>query len=142
MDVGRPSDYRPEFCHTAANLAAQGATDREIAEELEISERTLYRWRHAHPEFRQALQVAKEAADERVENALYRRAIGYSFDALKIMQYEGQIVTEPYVEHVPPDVNAAKFWLMNRRSQSWKDKQDVQHSGTVNVTLQSKDADA
>jgi hypothetical protein len=26
-----------------------------------------------------------------------------------------------YVEHVPPDVAAAKFWLLNRRRAQWSD---------------------
>lgn len=36
-------------------------------------------------------------------------------------------------KEVAPDVNAAKFWLMNRKPEEWRDKQFVQHDGTVNV---------
>lgn len=110
-------------------MAQEGATDREIAEALEIEERTLYRWRHAHPEFRQALILGKESADDRVESALYHRAIGYRHDAIKIMQYEGQVIVEPYVEHVPPDIGAIKMWLTNRRPDRWREKQTTEHSG-------------
>lgn len=110
-------------------MALQGATDREIAEELGVDERTLYRWKHAHAEFRQALRLGKSAADDRVENALYRRAIGYSFDALKIMQHDGRVIVKPYVEHVPPDVGAIKLWLTNRRADRWRDKQTQEVTG-------------
>jgi len=29
------------------------------------------------------------------------------------------------VEHVPPDVSAIRLWLMNRRPEHWRDKQEV-----------------
>lgn len=125
----RPTDYRPEFCQTAHAMAQQGATDREIAEALDVSERTLYRWRNQFPEFRQSLALGKDVADERVENSLYRRAVGYSFDAVKIMLDKGDVIVEPYVEHVPPDIGAIKFWLTNRRGEQWRDKQSTELTG-------------
>ena len=91
-------------------MAQRGATDREIADALGIAESTFYNWRHSHPEFLEAVKLGKEAADDRVESALYHRAVGYRHDAIKIMQYEGQVVVEPYVEHVPPDIGAIKLW--------------------------------
>lgn len=125
MPVGRPTDYVPEYCQIAHDLAQGGATDREVAEALDIDERTLYRWKHSHPEFSQALAIGKETADDRVEQSLYRRAVGYSFDAIKINQYEGEPVITPYVEHVPPDIGAIQFWLKNRRADKWKDKRET-----------------
>lgn len=133
MPAGRPSEYDVEFCQTAHAMSQQGATDREVAEALEVSERTIYRWQHDHPEFRQALQLGKDSADDRVEKSLYRRAVGYSFDAIKIMTYEGSVIVEPYVEHVPPDVGAAQFWLKNRRADKWRDKAELQHSGQLSI---------
>ena len=119
-----------------------GATDREIAEELGCDEKTFYRWSHAHPEFRQSVKLGKEAADERVERSLYRRAVGYSFDSIKIMQHEGEIITKKYVEHVPPDIAAARLWLTNRKAKDWRDKVEHEHSGTVAVTLSNEDAES
>lgn len=125
MPAGRPSDYEPEFCKTAHAMAQQGATDREIAAALGISETSFYRYCNAHPEFRQAVQLGKESADDRVERSLYHRAVGYSFDAVKIMQSNGEVLVEPYVEHVPPDIGAIKFWLTNRRGDKWRERQNV-----------------
>ena len=134
MAGGRPTDYDVKFCETAHALAQQGATDREVAEALDIHEATLYRWKHSHPEFSEALKLGKEAADNRVEQSLYRRAVGYTFDSIKIMQYEGDVIVEPFAEHVPPDIGAIKFWLQNRRGDNWKEKIDATHTG--NVTLE------
>jgi len=139
LPAGRPSDYDVSFCHVAHELAQGGATDREVAEALDVDERTLYRWKHKYPEFRQSLALAKEAADDRVEQSLYRRATGYSFDSIKILSYEGQVIVEPFVEHVPPDVGAIKMWLTNRRSDGWRDKVDTNVTG--NITLQASHLD-
>jgi len=120
-------------------MCQQGATDREVAQRLEIAEGTLYRWRHEHPEFREALRLGKESADDRVEKALYNRAVGYSFDSIKIMQHDGEVIVEPYVEHVPPDVGAAKLWLTNRRGEKWRDKTSTELSGHVTLTANPTD---
>ena len=74
------------------------------------------RWAATHAEFRAALKVGKEAADQRVERSLYQRAVGYHYDAVKTFMPAGakKPVYAPYVEHVPPDVTAQIFWLKNR----------------------------
>jgi len=43
------------------------------------------------------------------------------------MTKEGEIKYAPYVEHVPPDVHAAEFWLKNRRPDRWRDVQQLEH---------------
>lgn len=134
--TGRPSKYKPEFAAQATKLCELGATDREVADFFEVSERTLYRWQQEHPEFCQALKDGKDVADERVERSLYRRATGYSFDAEKIMQHQGRVLRVPYVEHVPPDTTAMIFWLKNRRAEKWRDKHEVQHTVSLEDLLQ------
>lgn len=122
---GRPSKYRSEMIEQARKLATLGATDREMADFFEVSESTFYLWKLEHPELSEALKQSKEAADERVEHSLYRRALGYSHDAVKIVQVGGEVVNAPYVEHYPPDTTAAIFWLKNRRPKEWRDRQEL-----------------
>jgi hypothetical protein len=126
---GRPTDYQPDFCQRAANLCAKGSTDFEVAEELGVCVRTLYRWKAEYPDFCQALKVGKEAADDRVETSLFHRAVGYSHAAVKIFQSDGQPLLVPYTEHVAPDVGAATLWLSNRKPEEWRVKQSLEHSG-------------
>lgn len=123
---GRQSAYTPELRDIAANIASGGATDLEIAERLGISRATLYRWRNEHSDFREALRVGKEAADDRVETSLYHRAVGYSYPAVKVMQNKGRPVIVPYTEHVPPDIGAITLWLTNRRPDKWKARQALE----------------
>lgn len=128
--MGRPSKFKPEFVDQARKLAQLGATDREAAEFFEVTESTLHLWKHTHPEFSEALKVGKETADARVEQSLYRRALGYSHDAVKIaINAEGKVTEAPYTEHFPPDTTAAIFWLKNRKPAEWRDVKAQEISG-------------
>jgi hypothetical protein len=70
-----------------------------------------------------------------VERSLYHRAVGYSYDAVKIFMPggKGKPVIVPYREHMPPDTVACIFWLKNRRREEWRDKQEVEHSGSLQI---------
>jgi hypothetical protein len=125
MPAGRPSSYKSEYAEQAAKLCLLGATDADLADFFGVSDRTIYRWQIEFPEFCQALKAAKAQADDRVERSLYHRAVGYTFDAVKIFQYEGAPVQVPYREHVPPDTTAMIFWLKNRRCNEWRDRREL-----------------
>lgn len=135
MPAGRPSKFKPEFVEQARKLAELGATDREVAHFFDVDEATVNRWKHTQPEFCESLKVGKETADARVEQALYRRAVGYSMDAVKIFMPAGaeKPVYAPYVEQHTPDTTAAIFWLKNRRPDLWRDKVEQVHSGSVDI---------
>lgn len=116
-----------------------GATDREMADFFEVSESTFYLWKLEHPELSEALKHSKEVADERVEQSLYRRALGYSHDAVKIVQVGGEVVNAPYVEHYPPDTTAAIFWLKNRKPQEWRDRVQTELTGANGGPIETAD---
>ena len=120
MPAGRPSPYKPDFARIAERLCRNGATDIEVADILGISVRTFYRWCLLHDEFTAAVRVGKDAADDRVERALYQRAVGYDYTAEKIVTPKGGgPVVMPYTMHVPADVRAALHWLAIRRPKPW-----------------------
>jgi hypothetical protein len=137
--LGRPTLYKKTFAAQAAKLCSLGATDADLADFFEVSIRTVERWRSEHEEFCRAVKEAKEAADARVERSLYQRALGYSHDAVKIMQNGGDIIEAKYREHYPPDTTAAIFWLKNRRPKDWRDKQEVEHDvgGTLAALVEA-----
>lgn len=123
--MGRPSKYKPEFPQQAMKLCKLGATDRELADFFQVTESTLNLWKSEHPEFSESLKRGKAESDARVEQSLYRRALGYSHDAVKIMTVGNEVQQVPYVEHYPPDTTACIFWLKNRQPDQWRDKFDV-----------------
>jgi hypothetical protein len=121
--VGRPSLYQGEFAVQAEKLCKMGATDHDLADFFEVSLRSISNWQVAHPEFMQAMRSGKDVADDRVERALYLKAVGYSHDAVKIYANNrtGENVVVPYVAHIPPDTTAISLWLRNRRAKDWRD---------------------
>lgn len=130
--VGRPTAYEEAFAKQAKKLCQLGATDQELADFFEVDVRTIYRWKHDHDEFCQALKGGKDIADERVERSLYQRAIGYEQEEVKIFMPGGaaEPVYAPFRAKVAPDVTAAIFWLKNRRAADWREKQEVDHTSS------------
>jgi hypothetical protein len=137
--MGRPSSFRPEFEAAARKLCQMGATDKDLAEAFGVDERTINNWKKDHADFFQSLKDAKAEADERVERSLFRRALGYSHPAVRILtvpqgENQGSVVESvPYVERYPPDTTAAIFWLKNRKPAEWRDKSEVEHGVTGNL---------
>jgi hypothetical protein len=118
-----------------AELAANGATDMEIADEFDVSVRTLYSWRAVHPEFLQALKAGKEIADERVERSLFQRATGYEQQTVKIFMPSGadSPIFAPFREVIAPDTTACIFWLKNRKPKEWRDKSELEVPGLASL---------
>lgn len=111
-------------------MARHGLTDEQIAEELGIAVSTFYAWQEKYPEFSEAIKRGKEEPDDLVEAALFKRAIGYDVEEHKEVYENGLLVkTEDKTVHVHPSDTAIIFWLKNRRSDRWRDKQEHEHSG-------------
>lgn len=140
MKPGRPSKFRPEFVRQAKLIAKLGATDTDMAAIFGVNRSTILDWQERHPEFAKALQIGKKEADAAVEKSLYRKATGYSYDAVKIFQHEGMIVTHDYVEHCPPDTTACIFWLKNRKPAEWRDRIENNVNGNVTLVMTPQDA--
>jgi len=134
---GRPTRYRAAFVDLAFWIARAGSTDVEIAEELGISERTLYNWKERHPEFLQAIKRGKELPDARVEQSLYQRALGYDYEESKVVADKDKKVkrVEKTKKFVPPDVTACIFWLKNRMPEKWRDRHEHELEHTVRSPL-------
>lgn len=122
---GRPTSFKPEFIEQAKKLCAMGATDMELADFFDVDVATIYRWKHSHQDFCDALVVGKEVLDNRVERSLYQRAVGYSYNSEKVFHFQGLITRAPVIEHVPPEPGAAMSWLKNRRGDVWREKSEL-----------------
>ncbi len=132
--MARPSSYKPEYAEQAAKLCRLGATDADLADFFGVTTTTIWRWRGQHEAFCNSLKAGKDESDAHVERSLFQRAIGYSFDSVKIFQYEGEPVEVPYREHVPPDTTACIFWLKNRKPAEWRDRTEVVNRTSLQST--------
>lgn len=135
--VGGPEVYLPRFARVAERLARFGATDVEIADALGIVEKTLYLWKHKHPEFATALKRGKFDADMEVIDSLFQRAKGYSHPDVHVTTIDGVVTMTPIVKHYPPDTTAAIYWTKNRRPDDWREKSTVEVTGDLSDRLEA-----
>lgn len=100
-----------------------GLTDEQIAKNIGIATSTFYEWKKKSKEFSESLKKGKEVVDFEVENALLKRALGYTITLNKQkVTKDGDVVDITEEVHVPPDTTAQIFWLKNRKPNTWKDK--------------------
>lgn len=153
MAGGRKSKYQT---HVEPKLllieawARDGLTIDQIAEKLGVASSTFFVYKDKHSELSEALKKGQEVADVMVENSLFKRAIGYTYDEVtkeseKVLDEEtGQlntvlVETKRVTKEVQPDTTAQIFWLKNRRPDKWRDKQEIGHSGNVEINNPMKD---
>jgi hypothetical protein len=120
--------------------ARDGTIDEDIARKLGVAYSTFREYVKKYPALAAALKRGKEVADVEVENALFKRAIGYTYDEVTregaIDPKTGEnllVVTKVVTKEVQPDVTAQIFWLKNRRPDKWRDRQDINHSGNMEI---------
>lgn len=128
MGKGKYEDWvTPEGLAKIEGWAREGLTDKQIAGNIGVSEKSFNDWKTRFPSLSSALKKGKAPVDLAVENALYKSATGYTKTLrkpVKLRQRGGVEVIE-YVDeefYYPPQVTAQIFWLKNRRRDRWKDK--------------------
>lgn len=94
----------------------------------------------SYPDISDAIKKGKAPVDTEVENALLKRAKGYSYvetttefdvvDTGKVDE-DGKPIIEHKIKSVktvkkemPPDVGAAALWLKNRKPDKWREKRE------------------
>jgi hypothetical protein len=108
--------------------ARDGLIDEQIAHNMGITTKTLYEWKNKYGEISEALKKGKEVVDRQVENALLKRALGYTYDETT---YEDGVETKRVTKEVTPDTTAQIFWLKNRKPTEWRDKIEQQQTVTI-----------
>ena len=113
--------------------ARQGLTNEQIANNMGINVSTLYDYINKYNEISNALKKGKEVVDFEVENALLKRALGYSYEE---KTFEDGVLKKVVVKEVQPDTTAQIFWLKNRMSAHWRDKVEVNNSNNEEINNQ------
>lgn len=114
--------------------ASMGLSNAQIAFNLGISKDTFYRYKSQYSDLSDCLKRGKSIADFKVENALYKKATGYVIKEtvaakVKDIYYDDngnkcqheRLDTVEIEKEVQPDIQAIKFWLMNRMKGKWSD---------------------
>lgn len=141
MAKGKYQEWlEPEGLLKLEGWARDGLTDEQIAKNIGIKRTSLYEWKKKYPDISDALKKGKEVVDRAVENALLKRALGYSYtETTKELVGTKMIVTKEVVKEVQPDTTAQIFWLKNRRSDIWRDRKDLEAKVDVNQQDPFKD---
>lgn len=112
-----------------------GATDKEIAEKLGIGYSTYRKYKTDSVALKGAIATGKDKANQKVEKALLNNAVGYKYteevaikvkeevlaeDGKTILTKESVVIKE-VKKYSKPDLNAQKFWLVNRKNKAWQE---------------------
>lgn len=113
----------PEGLTLLEGWARDGLNDKEIADKMRVHISTFYDYKNRFPEFSEAIKKGKEIADYEVENALFKRAKGYTYKEVTKKNIDGNMtITKEVVKEIAPDVGAIAFWLKNRKPDKWREK--------------------
>jgi len=129
----------PENLELIEGWARDGLTDKDIAYNIGIAESTFNRWKKRSPSILKVLKNSKEVADRRVENALFKSALGYQYTEVTKERDESgcMIVTKEVVKDVKPNVTAQIYWLKNRIPKVWRDHPELMASPEESPILSS-----
>ncbi len=140
--TGRKGKYHEWITEQGLGIVAawkrNGLTNEQIAKNIGVNQDTLYTWIRRFPEFSEALKIGRDEADMQVENALFKRALGYYIEDIQ-EEYEGTVRVKRVVKKkwVAPDISAQIFWLKNRASNRWRNDDRL----IVNDTKDEKASD-
>lgn len=151
MAAGKYTDWlEPEGLGLLTAWAREGLDYQQMAENIGVSASTFRLWREKYPAISAAVKHGRAHAVAEVENALHRRAVGYTVEvkkAIKLRRVEYDPQTQRKIReyeelavgteemHVPPDTTAQIFYLTNRKPEDWKRNRmeaatDAEDSGT------------
>lgn len=80
---GRRTLYKPALAKAARELKENGATNKQIAAALHLSEASIYEYQNKFSEFAEALKRGQDAAIAIVEGAVFREAQGYNVEEVR-----------------------------------------------------------
>ena len=100
--MGRPSEYKPEYCEAVIAAMSRGLSLAAFAGSIKMSRQAVYEWIAEHPDFGDAVSRARSTRVLSLEEKLLRSRKG-------------------------AETTAAIFALRNADPSEWRDVRNVQH---------------
>ena len=101
-----------------------GLTNEQIAKNIGINADTFYTWLKKYPEISESIKKGKAPIDFEVENALFKRAIGYEYEEIETIIEEIDGKQRKRIKKIKkvalPETSAMIFWLKNRKPEQWR----------------------
>lgn len=141
------NEYTPAVARFMASYDGPG-TARHLCIYLNISPATFYDWMEHVPAFAETVTRHRTMTDDAVEEALLSRALGTERKETKIKrkfvlqvkerdeetgvpieyeEVEAERIKQENIKVFEPNVEAAEFWLTNRRPDGWSKRQVIAH---------------
>lgn len=141
---GRPPGtckYKRTWPKRAKEMAAEGILEKDMADAFGIGLTTFFQYKKKFPEFAQAIEDGHAELIPKVEAALLKTALGFTYeerDEQFIEDADGNRVGHKKVtvrtKRAEPNQKALEFFLTNK-SDKWRRKKQVEHSGKVDGKL-------
>lgn len=104
--------------------ARMGLTNEQIAKNIGVNADTFYTWLKKYPEISESIKKGKAPIDFEVENALFKRAIGYEYEEVETIIEEIDGKQRKRIKKIKkvalPETSAMIFWLKNRKPEQWR----------------------
>lgn len=132
-----PSVITNDMCDQVEKLCQLGMSDAELADFFSVSEKTIGDWYLDHAGFRAAVIEGRAMQTARVADAMYQRALGFSYTEEKSHVIDGEIQTVSLRKQALPDVGAQARILAAHRPDTWGNKQVNTLQGPNGESLQA-----
>jgi hypothetical protein len=139
---GRPPKYDPKVHPEMVRLlAAEGTVKEDLWIHFAVDHSTIYDWMKKHPEFSEAYKKGLNHTAKGVNSKMYQQAMGYTKEVIE-STYNAKL--DKWVDHkvkkyFPPVPSCTIFAQKNLNK--WTDKQEIDHSGNINIVTDNDDKD-
>jgi hypothetical protein len=136
--VGRPTDYRPEYCQDLVAHMRKGGSFESFGAVVQKSKQTLYDWTKAFPEFLDAKNVGlshslkfyedlgKMIAGGQVQR-IKRQSVVKDKDGKPVVGPDGQVLFD--TEYEPTTAGQSTWIFMMKNMHKWRDRADINIGG-------------
>ena len=120
------SGHLEDKLKSISEMVSKRATQRQVAEYLGITEKTIIKLRKAHPKLNEAFQYGDEELKEKLIDAVYQRAIGFEYEETQTVIEETKTGTKKritkYKKQSLPDITAIKYLLITKFGIEYNEK--------------------
>ena len=107
-------------------MVSKRATQRQIAEYLGITEKTIIKLRKTHQRLDDAFQFGDEELKQKLMDSMYQRAVGFEYEETQTVIEETKTGTKKritkYKKQSLPDITAIKYLLITKFGMEYNEK--------------------
>ena len=120
------SGHLEDKLKSISEMVSKRATQRQVAEYLGITEKTIIKLRKIHPKLNNAFQYGDEELKHKLLDAVYRRAIGFEYEETQTVIEETKTGTKKRITKFKkqslPDIAAIKYLLITKFGIEYNEK--------------------